>query len=208
MGIHLVCIFRVSIRKMFPVRYLALIRHAAVEIEPNIPAREWQLSANGRTLTRQLAPQLIPYRLNRIVTSTEPKAVETGQILADELGLSWQTAVNLHEHDRQGTPYFARHEDFVTAVSRFFTQPDKLVLGQETAVQARDRFVTAVTRLLTAYPQENLAIVAHGTVITLYLCHTNPDIDPMAFWQKLTLPAAFILSLPQKTLKHSLKTEH
>lgn len=190
------------------MKYLALIRHAAVQIEPDVLAREWQLSANGRTLTRQLAPKLVPYRLNRIITSVEPKANETGRILADELGLPRQTVVNLHEHDRQGTPYFARHEDFVTAVSRFFTYPDELVLGRETAVQARERFATAVTRLLTAYPQENLAIVAHGTVITLYLCHTNPDIDPIAFWQKLTLPAVFILSLPQKTLKHSLKTEH
>ncbi len=190
------------------MKYLALIRHAAVQIEPDVPAAEWQLSANGRTLTRQLAPQLIPYRLNRIVTSVEPKAVETGRILAEELGLPWQTAVNLHEHDRQGVPYFGRHEDFVTAVTRFFTQPDELVFGRETAVQARDRFVTAVNRQLIAHPQENLALVAHGTVITLYLCHTNPDIDPVTFWQKLADPAAFILSLPQNNLKHSLPTAH
>jgi len=190
------------------MRCLALIRHAAVQIEPDVPAVKWQLSPDGRTLTRQLAPQLIPWRLNRIITSTEPKAVETGQILADELGLPRQTAVNLHEHDRQGTPYFARREDFAAAVARFFTHPDKLVLGRETAAQARDRFVTAVNRLLAAHPQENLAVVAHGTVITLYICHANPSIDPVAFWQKLTAPAAFILSLPPKTLKHSLNPEN
>ena len=190
------------------MRYLALIRHAAAQIEPDLPAAEWRLSANGRALTRQLAPQLIPWRLNRIITSVEPKAVETGQILAEELGLPRQTAVNLHEHDRQGTPYFARHEDFVAAVTRFFTHPDELVLGRETAVQARDRFVTAVNRLLTAHPQENLAIVAHGTVITLYICHANSGIDPVTFWQKLTTPAVLILSLPDKTLKRSLNTEH
>ncbi len=186
------------------MQHLVLIRHAAVQISPNVPAVEWQLSANGRTLTRQLASQLIPYHLNRIITSTEPKARETGQILAGELGLPRQTAVNLHEHDRQGVPFFEQREDFVTAVTRFFTQPDELVLGRETAVQARERFATAVTRLITAHPQENLAVVAHGTVITLYLCHTNPSIDPIAFWKKLTAPAAFILALPQKTLKRSV----
>lgn len=183
---------------------LILIRHAAVQIDRDVPAKEWRLSANGRARTRQLAPHLLPYSLRRIITSIEPKARETGQILAATLGLPRHTAVNLHEHDREGVPYFARHEDFVTAVTRFFARPDELVLGRETAVQARERFDMAVSHLAKTYPAENIALVAHGTVITLFICHYNRRLNPTQFWQEMRLPAVFFLSAPPYRLKSRL----
>lgn len=174
---------------------LILIRHSLVHIEPGVPSREWPLSEDGRSRAQHLAPQLIPYNTTRIITSDEAKARQTGQIIADALALPWQSAPNLHEHDRQGTPFFSGKAAFETAVSRFFHHPDTLILGNETAHQAFTRFDTAVHHLLAAHPNDTLAIVSHGTVLTLFLSHYNL-FAPFSFWQKLQMPDFFVVDLP------------
>ncbi len=165
---------------------------------------QWQLSENGRILTQQLAPKLADYSPTRVITSHEAKAIKTGQIIAEHWQLPCHTAQDLQEHDRRGVPFFASQQEFFAAVHRFFDQPDELVFGNETAVQARDRFHTAVTQQLNQYPNDTLAIVSHGTVITLFLTQHNPQLDTISFWQLLTLPGALILTLPNFKLIHKI----
>jgi len=133
------------------------------------------------------------------IASEENKARETGQIIAETLAIPWQTAANLHEHERHNVPYFATKKEFETAVAHFFTHPDTLVFGDETADQARERFDTAVRHLVTAYPTDTLIIVTHGTVLTLFLAHYN-DFPPLPFWLKIKLPDLFVVTLPGMTL--------
>ncbi len=178
---------------------LILVRHSAVEIDKYRPSKEWRLSENGRSLAQHLAPRIANYNPTRIIASVEPKASETGQIIADALGIPWQTAPNLHEHERSKAPYFERKEDFLTAVSHFFAQPDELVFGDETANQARVRFDTAVRRLLTNHPTDTLAIVAHGTILTLFVAHYN-KFPPFPFWKRIKLPDFFVVNLPDMTM--------
>ncbi|MEJ2747587.1 MAG: histidine phosphatase family protein [Anaerolineae bacterium] len=180
-------------------RKFLFIRHAAVAVNPAVPAREWSLSSDGRSRAGLLASQLIPHNPTRIITSDEPKAQETGQIIARELEIPWQTARNLQEHDRQRAPFFTSQEAFETAVARFFHNPGELVLGNETANQTFTRFDTAVHHLLTAYPDDTLAIVTHGTVLTLFLAHYN-NFDPIPFWQQIKQPDYFVVSQPSMRL--------
>ncbi|MCB8981236.1 MAG: histidine phosphatase family protein [Ardenticatenaceae bacterium] len=184
--------------------HLVLVRHSAVQVDTAVPTPNWQLSKDGRIRCQTLAAKLQPYPIDLFVTSHEPKAIETGQILAEVFGVPCQTAVGLQEHDRRGVPYFANKTEFETAVATFFAHPNELVFGAETAVQARERFGTAVQQQLARHPQENLAIVAHGTVMTLFICQHNPQLDPLQFWRALTLPCAFVLSLPDYQLKQSI----
>jgi broad specificity phosphatase PhoE len=100
----------------------------------------------------------------------------------------------LHEHDRSNAPYLSSRE-FDTTVARFFAEPTKLVFGKETADTARMRFSDAISHVLRQHPAGNLAVVAHGTVITLFVARTN-DIDEFRFWKGLGLPALVVLSLP------------
>jgi broad specificity phosphatase PhoE len=178
---------------------LIFIRHAAVEIDPDVPSREWRLSENGRSRARHLAPQIAQYNPTRIITSSEPKAGETGEIIAQILDLPCQTAPNLQEHDRQGMPYFESRETFETAVARFFENPDTLVFGNETANQAFERFDTAVHHLIAQFPADTLAIVTHGTVLTLFLAHYN-NFSPFPFWQNIKLPDYFVVASPSMIL--------
>jgi broad specificity phosphatase PhoE len=81
------------------------------------------------------------------------------------------------------------------------------VLGEETAVTAFKRFDTAVRQQIAAYPDDTLAIVAHGTVISLFISRYNGFVEPFSFWQSLTLPSAFLLTLPDLCLRTTFLTQ-
>ncbi len=178
---------------------LLFVRHAAVQINPTQPANKWPLSKDGRSLARQLAPKIAAHSPSWIVASEEQKARDTGQIIAAELGVPWQTAPDLHEHDRHGAPFYDSREQFLNIVAEVFANPDELIFGNETAVQARERFDTAVHHLITAYPTDTLVIATHGTVLTLFLAHYNSFL-PFPFWQNLKLPDFVIVRLPDMAL--------
>lgn len=178
--------------------HLILIRHSLPEIDRQKLAAEWPLSVAGRLRGVALAAHVRPYEPARVFSSREPKAVETAQVVAEQLGLSLQVVDDLHEHDRRAVRWVER-EQFETTVRRFFNEPDKLVLGHETADQAHARFAQAVKRLAECHPPETLAIVAHGTVITLFVSRLI-NIEPFAFWQRLGLPALVVLEWPTPKL--------
>ncbi|GHO96109.1 phosphoglycerate mutase [Reticulibacter mediterranei] len=185
------------------MRYLILIRHSQPAIEPEMAGRKWHLSAEGRARCRQLAEQISSYQPSPIVCSTEPKASETAALLSAQLGISYSTNHDLREHERDTVPYLGQ-EKWERAITEFFTRPDELVLGNETATQALQRFDRAVQKILHQHTEGNIAIVAHGTVITLFLAQ-HASIEPLPFWHALTLPAFFVVSLPDYVLINAIK---
>ena len=173
---------------------LILVKHSLPEIDPNFPAPVWRLSEEGRRRCIPLAKALAAYLPALAYTSREPKAIETGQIVAERLGLSCTSVDDLHEHSRLTAPYTSRFE-FEHNVSRFFAEPDNLVFGEETAVQAATRFSNAVKGLMVRHPQETLIIFSHGTVISLFYQSVLGQ-DPYPFWKKLGLPSYLMYKLP------------
>jgi broad specificity phosphatase PhoE len=178
---------------------LVFIRHSQSQPDPGTPARLWKLTEEGRRRCEPLAEQLMRYNLDRIVTSTEPKAIETGELAAQRLEIPCGVLENLHEHERETAPFFDTIEEFLAAVASLFARPTELVFGDETAFDARSRFEGAVESVLAAYPQENIAIVTHGTVLSLFASqHTGQEIYP--FWQSLGMPAIVAFAYPKMKL--------
>jgi len=177
------------------MRKLILVRHSLPEIVPDLPARQWHLSDEGRLRCRKLAEALAGYDLGVVVSSVEPKAMETGRIVASVLGTPSETAPNLHEHDRRGVQFTAEETVFQEQVARFFSSPRELVYGAETADGAHRRFAAAIDRVVERRPDMTLAVVAHGSVITLFVARAA-GLEPMPFWKKLGLPSFVVLSLP------------
>ena len=139
------------------------------------------------------------YDLGCLVASEEHKAAETAEIVVERLGLAWSVAPGLHEHDRTGAAFGTQNE-FESAARTFFENPGSLVWGNETAEQARARFTDAVRTVIEKRSQGNLALVAHGTVITLFLARQGV-FDPHGFWRSLGLPSFCVLSLPDFLLR-------
>jgi 2,3-bisphosphoglycerate-dependent phosphoglycerate mutase len=176
---------------------LILIKHASPEVVSDVPSHRWRLSKRGRAQAAALAERLRVHAPEVIVTSEEPKAAETGQILADALGLSAGTAPKLHEHDPTNVPLM-RTPEFISAMALFFNRPDELVLGRETARAARQRITDAIDRLLNAHLGKNLAIVTHGTVLALFAARAA-GMDEFQLWRRMALPSFVVLTPPEMT---------
>ena len=177
------------------MRKLILVRHSLPEIVSDLPANQWRLSDTGRLRCKRLAERLAIYDPEVIVASLEPKATETGRILANILDKPFETAENLHEHDRSNVGPLDTKERFEARVASFFENPQKLVFGRETADDTHRRFTKAVAGVIWKYPSGNLAIVTHGTVMTLFVARAA-GLDPFPFWKRLGLPSFVVLSLP------------
>ena len=177
---------------------LIFVKHSQPQIDPLMPALEWHLSEEGRLRCLPLADQLAAYEPNVIVASTEPKAIETARIVAERLDRPFEIAGGLHEHDRSNVAFYSP-QVFDAAIATFFQKPGELVFGRETAWQAQERFSKAVEDVLERYKDKNVGIVAHGTVITLFVA-AHAKIEPFAFWKRLGLPSFVVMSLPDLEL--------
>ena len=176
------------------MRRLVLVKHSVPEIEPDRPASAWRLGALGRQRSELLASSLRSFRPGVVWSSREPKAVKTAEIVAGAFGVPVQIANGLEEHHRDGVPFYPTRDEFDGAVEQFFRSPDQLVLGTETAEQARDRMAAAIDEVIDA-GQADIIVVTHGTAITLYVASVA-GVRPMAFWHRLGLPSYVVLTLP------------
>jgi broad specificity phosphatase PhoE len=173
---------------------LYLIRHSTTVQEPEVSSHTWVLSPDGREQAWQLARELSKQSpVTGIYASSETKALETGRILAEELGISCQTFDGLHEHERHTAPFFPTQAEFQAAIARLFACPDELVFGEETAAQASARFDAAIHQIGQRHPSGDIAIVTHGTVLSLFIARHNPAIDVFEFWRQLTMPDCYVV---------------
>ena len=172
---------------------LIFLRHSLPVVDLATPAREWHLSKEGQRRCRLLAARLGGYQPHRIVSSLEPKAMETAQIVAETLDMTYDCFEGLHEHLRSRIEHSSQ-EVFEASVRAFFEHPDRLVYGDETADQAHARISQAVKATQEQYPGPSpLVIVSHGTVISIFVARIY-NIDPFPFWKSLTLPCMILLS--------------
>ena len=178
---------------------LVLVKHSHVAVVPGRPPRTWELSGEGRRRAALLAGRLAEFDVARVVSSDEPKAVETAEIVAQRLGVPSASVAGLHEQLRDTAPYLGR-EDFEAAIAWLFDEPSKVVFGEESADAAADRFGAAVEALLaderaaeTSTAGRDQVVVAHGTVIALYVARVA-GIEPFPLWQSLGLPSYVVLS--------------
>ncbi|WP_185968411.1 histidine phosphatase family protein [Paracoccus sp. M683] len=163
------------------MRYLS---HPQVVIDPAVPVPDWPLSDQGRARVQALAGADWLAATSRIISSTERKAIETADLIADMLGLVPLRDPALNEIDRSATGYLPhdRHEALADA---FFANPGDNVEGWERADDVQARGMDAMGRHAVMQTQGDLLIVGHGGIGTLCWCaltgtdaRTRPDQPP------------------------------
>ena len=179
-------------------KYLILVKHSLPEIVEGLPAREWKLSEVGKERAQRLADQLLRYQPEVLISSVEPKAMETAEIIAEKLGLPVYVVEGLHEHERNNVPFLPKDE-LQKAVKEFFSKPTELVFGDETAEQSHERFERAVRPVLNYYQGKTVVLVTHGTVISLFVSRLT-GIHDFSLWNELGLPSFVVIDPQAKTL--------
>jgi broad specificity phosphatase PhoE len=147
------------------------ITHPEVAIDPSVPVPAWRLSAVGVQRAALLADRPWVRSVRTVFSSAEPKAKEVATMMAAELQLTPIVLADLGENDRSATGYLPKAE-FEAMADAFFSRPDESVAGWERATDAQRRIVRAVDDALSmARTGGDMAIIAHGGVGALLLCH-------------------------------------
>jgi broad specificity phosphatase PhoE len=165
---------------------IMFITHPDVQIDPRIPVPQWQLSSRGRQRMRALLALPWVQGVHAVWSSAERKAIDGADIMARELGIPRHVLAALGENDRTATGYLPKAE-FEATADAFFAQPAASVRGWERAIDAQRRIVAAVAAVVAqssimrsspgpwsagqSRAQGAVAIVAHGGVGALLLCH-------------------------------------
>lgn len=181
---------------MAPV--LILIKHSMPELVPTTPPNRWHLSAEGRESCKALAERLALYQPERLLCSTEVKAMETADLAGERLGPVPEVLPGLHENDRTGVG-FPPFEEIQRGVATFYTHPDRRIFGQESADEAHARFANALLPTLDRRPGVTTAVVTHGTVLSLFVAR-RCGVEPYELWQRLGTPSFVVLTLPDLNL--------
>lgn len=171
---------------------LILVKHAMPAIDEARPSKNWPISQEGRAAAAKLATRLEPFRPAFVVASTEPKAADTGRIIAERLGADVAFDADLVETRRETVGWGTRAE-VEAGIAGLFRRPSEVVYGEESADAAHARFAGAVERRRVADPAASLVVVAHGTVISLWVSR-RLGIDPMPLWRSLPLPGAVVMA--------------
>lgn len=140
-----------------------------------------------------MAERLARYSPGKVVASLEPKAMETGAIIAERLRTPFATIEDLHEHDRR-TAGFLASDEFEARMRDLFARPDSVAFGNESAVAALTRFAAAVDRLIDEQTGD-VIVVSHGTVIALFVA-ARAHVHAAELWGRLSLPSYVTLELP------------
>jgi broad specificity phosphatase PhoE len=150
---------------------IRFITHPEVVIDPAVPVPEWPLSAEGLRRTGLMLAKPWLARTRSVFTSAERKARDMADLLGERLGLTPRILESLGENDRSATGYLPKAE-FEQVADAFFAAPDLSVRGWERAMDAQRRIVAAVEQVMAMAPPEgDVAIIAHGGVGALLLCH-------------------------------------
>lgn len=150
---------------------LHFITHPEVVIDPMVPVPEWRLSPEGIRRMGLAFDRPWMSRLGSVFSSAERKATDAARLIADRFHLSPVTIGDLGENDRSATGYLPKAE-FEAVADVFFAQPEMSVRGWERAVDAQRRISAAVDRVVAEAPGNgDIAVVSHGGVGALLLCH-------------------------------------
>jgi broad specificity phosphatase PhoE len=168
---------------------IVLIRHAMPQIEEGVPSADWKLSPEGVAAATTLAAQLTRFALAQIVSSAEPKALGTATAIAKVLKLPVEIDDGFAETQRRTVGFLPR-EEIDAGIRRLFERPSEIVYGEESADDAYIRFAAAIERQRGA---RDIAVVTHGTILSIYASRVAPLDDVFAFWKSLKLPDAILL---------------
>jgi broad specificity phosphatase PhoE len=180
---------------------LILVRHSISQPRAGASAHDWQLTDEGREKVTVLSNRMGGLNIRKIVSSDQPKALETARLLAYGLGdVPEQTDANLRETHRKTAPFYTDLTDFKRAVQAAMQHPNQLLFGEETFAAAQARFSQAAATLISESIDGSVAMVSHGTILALHIASLT-GFDAFSVWNLLDMPAYAVFDLPSLKLR-------
>lgn len=151
------------------MKKITLITHPEVIIDPNTPADEWVLSEKGLQRSIELSRSEIWKDIEKIYSSTEPKASHLAEVISKENHIILEKRRDLKEINRSATG-FLPYNEFMDGISWFYQNPDQSFRGWEKADDAIKRIKNETANIAQNSKEENIALVGHAVIFSLLLC--------------------------------------
>ena len=187
---------RSGVMAVAPITY---VRHAMAVLDESVHPTEWRLDATGRAAAATLAQTLeVGDGIGALVTSSEPKALET----AEAIGERWHVAVRADDRLREAVrPWIGPG---YRAMAHHYLRGEPYD-GWEPHAEVAARTSAAVEDAVAAANGGPVVVVSHGLALCLHLAHRLGDgFDPDLFWSCLAFPDAWALG-PGDLLHRPLK---
>ncbi|MDO4487509.1 MAG: histidine phosphatase family protein [Eubacteriales bacterium] len=173
------------------MRSIYFVRHA----QPLFPTGEryclggetdWPLSEEGRKQCEILKAEFIPEIMEganqgksfEVWSSPLKRAIETAEYLClkNQVPKINQNLKEMSAGEWEGLSFSEIRQKYpVQYKLRRNNQGMELIPGAETNEQGLNRFSNAISEILNKSNAENIIIVAHATVIQLYMCQLNNE---------------------------------
>jgi probable phosphoglycerate mutase len=180
---------------------IVLVRHAEPEIEIDKPAAEWALTERGMESSRRLAGELGDLACTVVIASPERKAIQTGQILADALGLPLEQDPRFAEQGAEPGEFYHDYAEFRTRVRQHFAVPEEVILRGESSRAAGARFGAAIASLQGSASDDAVpVIVSHGRIMASWLASLTGT-SAWEIWTGLRMPDLIDVDLEQSSFR-------
>lgn len=146
-----------------------MVRHGATEWNYTRRAQgtaDIELNEEGWRQAREVARQLEPFRVSAVYSSDLKRALHTAEVIAAANDVPVVTDPDLREIDQgewTGLPVdeiARRWPEQWGSARHYSTRP-----GGESPADVRRRALAAVVRIVSAHPDETVALVSHGGTI-------------------------------------------
>jgi 2,3-bisphosphoglycerate-dependent phosphoglycerate mutase len=168
-------------------RILFLFRHG--ETDWNREGRlqghtDTPLNATGLAQAEALASRLRPHRLDAVLSSDLSRALTTGRIVAEALGLPLASDPGLRETNvgaAEGLIWADAKARFGAELTeRWYSDNDAAFPGGETGLATLSRGLAALRRFASAHPYRRIGVSSHGAMVRQLLKHALPPGSPPA----------------------------
>lgn len=168
-----------------PITY---VRHAMAVQADGVHPTAWRLDGGGRADAARLAARLeVAPAIGCLMSSTEPKALETAEAIAEQWGAMLVPDDRLREAVR---PWIG--PGYRAVVHRYLR--GDLPEGWEPHEEVEVRVAACVADAAVAAGEQPVVVVSHGLALALHLGdRLGRDFDRETFWSSLAFPDAWAL---------------
>ncbi len=153
-------------------------------MDPTRPPNEWELSDQGRTQVKTLTTAPFWENVAALYSSGQPKAMGAAGAISAYHHIPMNTLSGLSEVAR-GTEVYHSAGDYDTILGKFFAYPDHVVAGWERGTDALARFSRAVEYIISQHPDESVALLSHGTILTLFTAMLDQEPPTLDRWRAI-----------------------
>lgn len=158
---------------------ITFLRHFATRVDPDVPVRDWELSAAGRRAEEEFLDGFDAERFEAVYSSPEAKALHTAERIADR-GPDLVVSEALHEVDRSGEGFVNDEAAYRAMVADWLEGEAAFDWEATDAVRERVRaFAGAV-----ADAEGPVVAVVHGIWLAMVQARVTGD-DPFELWSDL-----------------------